>query len=718
MAVQRLIGEAQRSTNVTDMTDNRPLDNFFRPASVAIVGASPQRGSPRNTMVRVLLKHGFEGRVYPVSQSNAEVEGLKAYPSVADLPEPADVALVITPAHTVPGVIAECGAKGIRNAIVFSAGFEEVEGGKEVARQLADAARQHGVSVLGPNCQGIWSVRRKTMLTFSPALMNLDAVQHAPVAIISQSGALAGAIGNALQSSGMGCSYIVSVGNETCLDAVDALSWVIEQEDVRVAAMYIEGLHDAHRLLPIAERARERGVQIVVLKTGRTDVGQQATASHTGKIASSHAVYEDVLEQAGIISVDSLLELIAAAEVLAFLPNPRVSGDPKGGVSVLSSSGGAGALLADHSSEFGIPMAEFSLSTGEALEKILPEFARKANPVDLTGQINTVRTMFKDTCAAVVADPRTEAIVIQFSASGRRYMEENADVFKAVAREVPIIVGFIGETMERDIRRSFREAGVLLTNDPSVTMRALSQLYKRQRALSLPLTPKAPNVPTRSAPRDWAEVMKFCEDSGVAPAKWLVLGPEDRASKACAGLAYPLVVKVLPSESEHKTELGLVKLRVQTPEDVDAHAADFRKRLGKPNMGVLVQEMVGDGVEVVLACLRGTDFGPVLSIGTGGVAIELYRDVAHLALPVSEDQVRAALGKLKLWTLLQGFRGKPGADVDAFVRAAARFGDMFLASPDVREFEINPVIVRPKGQGVSAVDALVTVANPGGVSAA
>ena len=690
------------------MTDKSPLDNFFRPRSVAIVGASPQRGMARNTIVRVLLKHAFPGRVYPVSPSNAEIEGLKAYPSIGQLPEAADVALVITPAQTVPGIIEECGAKGIRNAIVFSSGFEETEGGKEHARRLAEAAREHKVAVLGANCQGVWSVRQRTMLTFGSALMNIKTVQHAPIAVVSQSGALAGAIGNALQSSGMGCSYIVSVGNETCLDALDALSWVIEQDDVRVAAMYIEGLHDASRILRISERARERGVQIVVLKAGRSAIGQQATASHTGKIASSHAVYADVLEQAGVIAVDSLKEALAAVEVLAFLADPRVSGDPKGGVSVLSSSGGAGALQADHSSEFGIAMAEFSPATIEKLEGILPDFARKANPADLTGQINTVKTLFRDTCLAVEADPRTEAVVVQFASSGSRFLEPNAEVFKSLGREMPMILSFIGETIGRETQQSFREAGVLLSDDPSTTMRALSLLYRRKRMRALPRAPERKALPARTAPRDWADTMKFCEESGVTPARWVVLGPDDQAAKACAGMTYPLVVKALPSEAEHKTELGLVKLRVQSPEDVDAHAADFRKRLGKPQMGVLVQEMVGDGVEVVLSCLRQTDFGPVVSLGMGGVAIELFRDVTYLALPVSEEQVLVALRRLKLWTLLQGFRGKPAADVDALASAAVRFGEMFLAAPDVLEFEINPVIVRPKGQGLSAVDALVT----------
>jgi acetate---CoA ligase (ADP-forming) len=690
------------------MNEQATFDRFLQPHSVAIVGASPQRGNPRNGLVRNLQKHGFAGRIYPVSPSYDEIEGLRAYKKVADLPEVPDVALVITPAQTVPGVIAECGAKGIRNAIVFSSGFEEVAGGQALADQLSRAALEHGVAVLGPNCQGVWSVRNKSLLTFSPTALNREEIRHAPIAIVSQSGALAGALANGLLGSGLGCSYIVSVGNETCLDALDALGRVIEQPDVRAVALYIEGLDRAARLLAIAERARDRGVQIVVLKAGRSEVGRQATASHTGKIASSHAIYRELLEQAGIVSVDSLRDLAAAMEVLAYLPNPRSSEGGKGGVSVMSSSGGAAALLADLSADHGLHMTEFSAQTVARLGEVLPDFGSKANPIDLTGQVNTDRELFRKTGEAVVADPGTEAVIVQFSSSGRRYMSENREVFKAMARSAPVVVSFIGEMMEPEVRQDSREAGVLLSPDPCVSMWALSLLYRRKQSLSLPRLPQRKALLTRPVPRTWQETMTWLEDSALTPAKWVVLRPEERAASACAALQYPLVVKVLPSESEHKTELGLVKLRVQTPEEVDQLAAAFRARMGKPAAGILVQEMVGEGVEVVLSCLRNTDFGPVLTIGSGGVAIELYQDVTHLALPTSKEHVLAALKKLKLWTLLQGFRGKPAADADALAEGAVRFGDMFLATPGATEFEINPVIVRPRGEGIAAVDALVT----------
>lgn len=697
-------------TTTTGKSSARDLGKLFRPRSIAIVGASPSVGTPRNSLVKNLVKHGFEGNVYPVTPSHSEIEGFKAYKSVGELPEVPDVALVITPAHTVPGIIAECGEKGIRNAIVFSAGFEEVEGGEANARRLAEAAEEHGVLVLGPNCNGLWSVQQKTIMSFSGAALNIERIEYAPIAVISQSGALAGALGNALNNSGLGLSYIVSVGNETCFDVLEAANAVIEQEDVRVLALYLEGLDDASRILQVAERARERGIQIVALKTGRSAVGQDATASHTGKIASSHVVYADVFDQAGIIEVDSIAELISAVEVLGFLTSPRISGDPRGGVSVLSSSGGAGALLADHSSEHGIAMAEFSPATVDKLGGILPDYARKTNPIDLTGQVNSVATLLEDSCRTVAADTRTEAIIVQFSSTVHRHLNANAEVFKELAREVPIFLSIIGETIAAEIRKSFLEAGVLVCGDPSAAIDALSLLYRRHNALSMPEQIERPPLPTRRPPRDWKETMDFLEESGVTPAPWTVLPADLDAATGCADLVYPLVVKALPTEAEHKTELGLVRLRVASAEQVDAVAAEFRDKLNKPDMGVLVQEMVGDGVEVVISCLRNTDFGPVLSIGSGGVAIELYRDVTYLALPVTPEQVKHALGKLKLAILLDGFRGAPAADVDALAAAAARFGDLFLATPDLAEIEVNPVMVRPAGQGLAAVDCLATIA--------
>ena len=372
--------------------DPARLDKIFKARKVAVVGASPERGTPRNSVVRVLLQTGFAGTIYLIHPRHREVEGLPCYPDLASLPEIPDVALVITPSQTVPGIIAECGAKGVPTAVVFSAGFEEMEEGKALAAELLETANRLGVALLGANCQGAWSVREKTVLSFGAAALRLSELQHAPVAILSQSGALAGAIGFQLQTGGIGCSYMVSVGNETQLDILDFLGWIVEQDDVRVVVLYVEGFRDGARLLQIAERAKANGVQIVALKSGNSSLGQSATASHTGKIASPHAIYREVFEQTGIIAIESLADVLSVIETLTYLPGPRVSGDAKGGVSALSISGGACALLADHADRYGVPMAAFSPEHARALEALFPDFARAANPADMTGAVRSQPT--------------------------------------------------------------------------------------------------------------------------------------------------------------------------------------------------------------------------------------------------------------------------------------------------------------------------------------
>ena len=691
--------------------DPGTLDHIFKPRKVAVVGASPERGTPRNSLVRVLLQTGFPGTVYLVHPRHEQVEGLKCYPDLASLPEVPDVALVITPSQTVPGIIADCGKKAVPAAVVFSSGFEEMEEGKALAAELLETANRCGVALLGANCQGAWSIREKVMLSFGSASLQLKDLKHSPVAIVSQSGALAGAIGFQLQTTGIGCSYMVSVGNETQLDILHYLSWIVEQDDVRVVVLYIEGFKDGSRLLQIAERARANGVQIVALKSGNSSLGQSATASHTGKIASPHAIYRDVLEQAGIIAVESLADILSIIETLTYLPRPRLSGDPKGGASALSISGGACALLADHAEQLGVPMAEFSPHIAEALDELFPSFARSANPADMTGYVRSQPSLLDDSLALVSDDPRTEAFIMQFSSSGKRDLDEKGTLFKAVAQDkkLPVIMSFAGEQPSAELRKEYRESGILFCQDPMATIKALEWIYERERYSARAASEMRPPPAERAAPGDWAQTMTALADCGIEAPGWRILGPADTAVAACTGLTYPLVVKVLPSDADHKTELGLVKLRVSSLQEVDTHAASFRKILTKPDAGILVQDMIDGGVEVVLSCLRNTDFGPILTVGLGGMGIELFRDVAHLALPANEHAVRNALQKLRLWTLLEGFRGEPRADIEALVEAAIRFGDMFLAMPDVAEFEVNPLMVLSAGDGVVAVDALVSL---------
>jgi acyl-CoA synthetase (NDP forming) len=564
------------------------------------------------------------------------------------------------------------------------------------------------MAVVGPNCEGLWSVRSRVLLTFGSAARR-SVLHHAPIAILSQSGAMAGAVARHLQDSEVGCAYMVSVGNEAVLTIADYLAWMIEQDDVKVVALFIEGLRDGERLLRLIEAATRRGVRIVALKCGNSAAGVQAAASHTGKIASAYAVYHDLLSAAGAVLVDSLTDLIIAAEVLATAPLPPRRGDG-GGVSVFSIPGGTRAMTADHADALDVPLATFTRETVAALAAALPEFGGVENPTDLTGQVLSHPGLF-DTCLGHIArDAHTEALIVQVANRGPRDVMDRIGLLGDTARAagVPMIATFLGDSLPAADRAALRREGVLCARDPAEATRFLSWLYRARDAAGRGDLPRGERLPFVPRPASWPQVASWMEAAGIALPPWRVLQPEIAAVPGCAGLAFPVAVKALPEDAEHKTELGLLALNVPHAAGVDSEAARLRRVLGNTEAGVLVQQMAPGGVEVVLAAVRNADFGPVLAIGLGGVAIELFKDVAWLALPTHPAAVREALSRLRLATVLRGFRGKPPADVDALVAAAVRFGDAFIATtPAAAEIEINPLIVLPAGQGVVAVDALI-----------
>lgn len=685
-----------------------PLDRLFHARSIALIGVS---GDPRRMTgapLEILRQSGFPGRIYPVNPRYPQIGGLTCYPDIAALPEVPDVALIMLSARLVPGAVRSSSDKGIAAIVVLSSGFEESEDGRPFAEELLRVARETGVQVVGPNCEGVWSVRDRVLLTFGSAARR-DLLHHAPIAVLSQSGAIAGALARHLQDTGVGCSYIVSVGNETVLTIADYLEWMIAQDDVRVVLLFIEGVRDGARLLRLIDIARSREIRVVALKTGNSVAGQKAAASHTGKIASPYVVYRDLLDEAGAIQVQSLTELIEAAEVLCVSPWPPRRGEI-GGVSVFSIPGGTRAMTADLLELHDVPLATFASGTVAALASALPEFGGTENPTDLTGQVLSHPGLF-DTCLRIIAaDPHTEALIVQVANRGPRDVIERADLLGSVAAttSLPIVVSFLGDALPTMERARLRGAGIVCARDPAEAARFLGWLYRsRDIATRGPFTPKQAPTPVKP-PATWRETVGYLRECGmdVPPERIVGIGDDGRA--ASEALRFPVAVKALPEDCDHKTEIGAVILNLRTGDDVVTAVADVRQRLQRPDASILVQQMVAGGIEVLLSVLRNPDFGPVLAIGMGGTAVELYRDVAYVALPTDSARVRRALARLKLSTLLKGFRGHPPADVDALVDAAIRFGARFVASrPAMAEMEINPLFVREAGAGVVAVDALV-----------
>jgi acyl-CoA synthetase (NDP forming) len=685
-----------------------PLDALFHARSIALVGVSGDPRKMTGAPLEILRQTGFAGSIFPVNPRYADLGGLPCYPDIASLPEVPDVALVMLAASQVPSAIQACADRGVGAVVVLSSGFEESDDGRQYATELARVARDARMPVVGPNCEGVWSVRDRVLLTFGSAARR-SVLYHAPVAVLSQSGAIAGAMGRHLQDRQVGCAYIVSVGNETVLTIADYLEWMIEQDDVRVVLLFIEGLRDGARLLALVDRARTRGIRVVALKTGNSAAGQKAAASHTGKIASPYAIYRDLLAEAGALQVQSLTDLIDAAEVLCASPLPAERG-PQGGVSVFSIPGGTRAMTADLLELQDVPLATFAPQTVQALAAALPGFGGTENPTDLTGQVLSQPNLFDECLHIIARDPHSEALIVQVANRGPRDVAERTGLLAEVAAttSLPVVVSFLGDWLPVQERAPLHAAGIACARDPAEAARYLGWLYRTRDIAARPaFAPHVDASPVR-APASWSDTVDYLRDCGVAvPASVVVAGGDD-GREACKSLRFPVAVKALPEDCDHKTELGVVMLGIASVDAVVAAVSEVRRKLRRANTGVLVQEMVADGVEVLLSALRNPDFGAVLALGSGGTAVELHRDVAYLALPTDPARVRRALARLKLSTLLRGFRGRPGADTDALVNAAVRFGARFTqVAGEIAEMEVNPLFVLPGNAGVVAVDALV-----------
>ncbi|OWT61695.1 acetate--CoA ligase family protein [Candidimonas nitroreducens] len=693
--------------------DSSRLDAVFRPRSVCLVGVSADPARLNHAPLNLLRMHDFPGDIHLVNPKYDVIDGLPCHRCVEDVPYGVDLALVMVPAAEVPDTLEHCCDRGMKAAIVLSSGFEEIEGGVTLVEQMRRICSEHNLTLIGPNCEGVWSVAASTILTFGSAAKR-QRLYHAPLAVVSQSGAMSGAVARHLQDQGYGCSYVVSVGNETDTSLLDVTDWLLDQDDVAHILFFMEGLRDGVRLKRIVDKARRRNVTLVALKSGNSAVGAEAAASHTGKIATPYAIYRDVFAQFGILQVDSLTDLVEIAQVLLAMNPPRRSKQAnQGGVAVCSIPGGTRALTADLCGANDVPLACFQDETVDALEQNLPRFGYFKNPIDLTGQVLSRPNMLNDALEIVAKDPNTEALIVQFANRGLHDVRKYEDALARIAREyrLPVVVSLLSDEMPPEERRHHAESGVFVARDPRDAVRWLAWLYRVRETISCSgqESGQERQGEIQWAPSDtWRGTLGLLDKVGIKTPRFAVLRPVQDAARACADLVYPVALKAMPEDVEHKTDLGAVALNLHNATEVDRMARTIRERIGKPENDLLVQEMIRDGVEASLAVMRNPDFGAVLAIGAGGVMVELLQDVAYLALPATEIQIHAAVGRLHLSRLLAGFRGMPLVDRQALVRAAARLGDAFLnMKASVQEIELNPVFVRPNGQGVVAVDVLV-----------
>lgn len=680
------------------------LGTLLTPASIAIVGASASPNRIGSRVLSNLRRHGYPGQVFVINSRCEEIDGRSSYPSLTALGQVPDLVLLAIDADASLTVLAEYAELGGRNAVLLASGFESGSDGQRRSERLASLARTYGLNVVGPNAQGLWSVRHKMVLAFGSEAAH-ERADSGPVAVIAQSGSLGGAVTRRLMDLRVGVSYFISTGDGIVTDTADYLAQVIEDPAVRVVALYLEGARDGRRLGPALRAASARGVRVVALLGGVSAAGRTATSSHTGRIITRPRLLTHLLDQHGVIVTRTVRDLVAATRTLALSPR-EFSRIPK--IAALGISGGMLALLVD-ACEGTARLAEFSADTVGRLKAILPGYTSATNPVDVTGAVVEDEALLVDTVAAVLGDPGVEAVIAGLDNRGYDRLLRNADRFiaSALAAQKPAVFSLWDPPADRDIavERRLTSAAVFIAEDPSEAIAPLSWLTM------VPVRPLVPLVPlcafdSADELRTWPGILQLAGTLNAhVPTTWLLESSDPVSGDELT--EPPYVVKPVPNAVPHKSDRGLVHLHLHSIADVTSAVRQVRNALGS-DTPVLIQRMV-TGVEVLVAAGHDPDWGPVLTLGSGGTLVELLDDVVHLSLPCDEPAVRAALTRLRIQPLLEGYRGSAPADIDAVVETVMRMQRIFLTHQGtVTEIELNPLVVGAQKHGVYVVDVLVT----------
>ena len=704
------------------------LHDFLAPDSIAILGASSDPTKRGYKAMVGLINDGYEGAIYPINPKADTILGYKAYPSMESLPGPAALALICTPAKTIPDLLGQCGRNGTKGAIILASGFGEVdEAGAKLGQEVLEAAQKANVRIVGPNTSGVFNLHKKVNL------LALDNVKPGDIGIISQSGNMLLALALEAESNGhVGFSTYVGPGNQIDLGFADYLQYLGEDENTCVATLYVEGFKDGRVFLNVAKEIAKTK-PVVVYKSGSTEAGQKAAKSHTGALAGSYAMTVDLLRQVGVTVVRQSDEILPVAEGLGLLQ--QANGNR---VAILADGGGQATIASDRLCEAGLELAELSDATRSALREILFPQASLVNPVDVAGSTDANPSLLADCMSILVKDANVDMVFLvgMFGGYGIRFAEElkaeelqTADAIAKLSGQTdkPLVVYSLYSHVRPEPLVRLREAGVPVYNSIEHAVQVLKALSERgayiarnQRAeLAQPLSPDAGVVATfKQAQESGRDLFEFEAKSllrtyGVDVPKELIVRNEAEFLEAVAEFGHTsLAMKVVSKDILHKSDAGGVKLDLSGEADLRRGHAEILAscKLYKADAeieGVLLAPMARKGTEVIIGVSRDPVFGPVLMFGLGGIFVEVLEDVAFRAIPLSRDDAHSMVNQIKARKILDGARGEPAVSKDALVELLLKVSSIVDAHSEILELDLNPVIAYEDGYAV--VDARVIV---------
>lgn len=692
------------------------LESFFEPKSVAVVGASTDPEKLGYAVLENLVKGGYAqvGEIYPINLKADEILGCKAYPTVKDVPYPIDQAVIVIPYPYVPAILKECGEANIPAVIVISAGFREAGmEGLERELELIEIAKENDMRLIGPNCLGVID-------TFTPLNSSFSAgtPPQGPMAFMSQSGALGTAILDWAKAGRLGLAKFVSLGNKADVSEIDLLEAWADDADTKVILIYSEGLPNGQKFIQVA-REVSRKKPIVAIKSGVTESGSRAVSSHTGSLAGSEQAYEAAFLQAGVLRADSMSSMFDMALALGY--QPPLQGDR---IAIITNAGGPGILVTDALEQKKMKLARLELSTRQTLEAYLPTAASVANPVDVLGDARSDR--YRLAMNTVAEDPNVDGIVIVLTPQAMTEIKETAEAIGTLSQrtEKPVLACFMGEAEVEvgvKILRQYDVPNYAFPERAASALRAMAD-YREIRKLPQPeyVHYDVDNAAIRNVLDKTLEDGRYSIGDSEA---WNILKAydlktprselaktSDEAVELAAEIGYPVVLKIASPDILHKTDVGGVRVGLRSAEEVkDAFELMlYRAERYLPEAhvwGCQVQEMAPPGgLEVLIGMNRDPQFGPLVTFGLGGIYVEVLKDVTFRVAPFCRREAENMVNEIRAKALLNGVRGRSPVDKEAIVEILLKMGQLVQDFPEIVEFDINPLIVYPKGQGAIAID--------------
>lgn len=691
------------------------LDCVFRPKSIAIIGASRRKGTIGYEILHNLVSGDYNGKVFPVNPKADVIHSIKCYPTVSEVPDQVDMALIVVPAALVPGVINECGEKGVKGLVVISAGFKETgQKGAELEKKVVEVVHKYGMRMVGPNCMGVIStdpaVKMNATFARIPAL-------RGRIGFMSQSGALGEAILEYAQTVETGFSVFASVGNKADVSANDLMEYWEDDPNTEVILLYLESFGNPRRFKEIARRTSAKK-PIVAVKAGTTFAGARAASSHTGALVSREIATDSLFEQCGVVRVTSIEELFDVSSALANQPLP--AGDQ---VAIVTNAGGPGILATDACVNLGMKVGPLSEETMRELSKVLPPAASVQNPVDMIASAGPEE--YKKCLRLVLNDPKVDALIVIFVSP---VITDPQAIAEAVIEgckgaNKPVLACFMGNVkvgVEEGVEKARRIPFFIFPESAAKSLAAMAK-YKAWRdkpegsiidfKVDKERAAKAIGEATPGSPMEATHVWDVLEAYGLPAAKTKVAASSGEAVEAAEELGYPVVMKISEPKIMHKTDVGGVIRDIRHANDVVTAFMNMRKAF--PDTGkklrVAVQPMIKSGREVIIGVTQDPAFGPLIMFGLGGIYVETLKDVSFRIHPITDVDAVEMIDSIRGRVLLEGVRGEKAVHKESLIDALLRVSQLITDFPEIKELDINPFMAHPDKSRCKIVDAKIVV---------